>query len=1021
MKSTDGSDAFGGRRVSAAAAAKSDAGNDFLKVISVDLSSLEQRFESISTRLAAIETRLDIKEKRTTQHESNGIAPEGDEDAITTAILKIPAGDTRTSARKEVSDPAVEKDEGHIEGDVTSTNDGSPDSGDNNATTEQSTPHHKVYTDGVTLAQELESLRAGQLRLKIDHEVARSELAVDMANLRNDLEERQMTELQDFREEVLATSITATKRLQNEYQKLASTMDMSLSEQKLAENRWKVAFEETMAARIQDIWSGLHSTARKLQESMQYLQTEMVTQEESSREVNTFVDTMRASSERLSRDSELHSKKLAEQEKGLEHINEMCNQASVRLDEQDAKLKSEVGMIYRQLETADARVQQYGNQYDAFVTATDKSFATLTSDLAACNSCLTDHQTVLHSLDTAILGHREDIIRMDDRITTTDTKIGSMDGRVSLTEKKLVTTVGMVQEHYQEQQQIVAGLQASINQAVVERAAMKHASSDLSFSVQETQQHLHEVSKVASTTELALVRTAAELPKLHALVTTNSSNIAKNRQSIRDIATMIEDDRKAASTLQTAFKNEVADSVARFTAAEERDVQAQDAIANAAVTAEDVKTDLKAAIVKNGNLIHQLNTMVDSLAITESTEDMEDKMSSFAVACAQLGLKLEFFSRKTGSTDSACVMKDDVKASLAILLTKVIRFLGSGVSIDQNKYLLMAKRSQAVDPVSGQIILEMPPQHVLEDFRVTKAAAFAAKTRLAIDQLQPVLRTNRTSVDFRDAFERKLRFVLEFGLANLFPNMGKPKNPVIRRTGEFGTCIACDRPLDDDPPPEDSDMPPMRHRAQQDNASSLQNEESMVSEQQRSTSNGQHDATSSRPNSAGMRTRIDTKTVVRGRSGASMLRPKGGGDTVHNAPGTGEYVYRGGFRIPKPNPNAMMSASVASLLTFPVASVVSVLPEKAEESTGSPFDMDNSSLERVALLGKCQVVEIPSINGTSGVGGGAAAVRAARPQTAPLRVKSLPRLDVPAPSIDISPVSPPDTMSPTTLEQQFCS
>jgi hypothetical protein len=73
------------------------------------------------------------------------------------------------------------------------------------------------------------------------------------------------------------------------------------------------------------------------------------------------------------------------------------------------------------------------------------------------------------------------------------------------------------------------------------------------------------------------------------------------------------------------------------------------------------------------------------------------------------------------------------------------------------------------------VTLEVPPQDVLESFRVAKAALFTTKTRTAMDQLEPVLRTNCTSMDFRDAFERKLRFVLEFGLANLFPNMGSPR------------------------------------------------------------------------------------------------------------------------------------------------------------------------------------------------------------------------------------------------------
>ncbi|KAF4043216.1 hypothetical protein GN244_ATG04424 [Phytophthora infestans] len=56
------------------------------------------------------------------------------------------------------------------------------------------------------------------------------------------------------------------------------------------------------------------------------------------------------------------------------------------------------------------------------------------------------------------------------------------------------------------------------------------------------------------------------------------------------------------------------------------------------------------------------------------------------------------------------------------------------------------------------------------------------------------------------------------------------------------------------------------------------------------------------------------------------------------------------------------------------------------------FDIDDSSLERVALVGKHQG-EGPT-SSCFGVGNGTAAVRAARPHTAPLRMKSLPRLDV---------------------------
>ncbi|GMF53523.1 unnamed protein product [Phytophthora fragariaefolia] len=988
-------DTLRGRRASAATSTrKQDGENDFVKLIAVDLSPLELRFENIFSRLIAIENHLNLKKPRNPVGDSstttisevgplestNSEEHDSDQDTARSGMTSTP--ESESGEREEPADG------GDINTDL--GNDIVAEADEVEEIYEDAERKQKVYTDGVTLAHEIESLRAAQLRLKIDQEVAHSTLQLEMAKLRSDLEQGMAVSLQEFREDVMTASNASVKVLQTEYQKLAQVMNVTLSERQVAENRWKATFEDTIAARIQDIWSGLHSTSRKLQENMQHLQSEMVTQEVASRDVNSVVESIRTTSERLDRDTKKHAKMLAEQEKDMEHLHRMSTQTSVRLDEQDEKLTRQVGLIYHQMENAGTSVQQHIQAYDAFVATTEKTFTTLASDITSCSSTLAAHQSSLYTVNTVVQRHNEDLIRIDEHMTTADARVGSIDGRVALAEKKITTTVGVMQEHYQERQQIVAKIEGNLNQAALERTSMKHIVSDLGFCVQEVQHKLHEVDKLAHTTEIALNRTAAELPKMHALVTTNSSNIAKNRQTIRDITTMIDDDRKVTITLRSDFDKEVSDTTARFTAAEERDTQAQDAIASAATNAEHVKAELEARIHKHSNLIHQLNTMVDSLAITETTEDMEDKMSTFALSCAQLGLKLEFFGRKASSVDGACIMKDDVKAALAVLLTKVIRFLGSGVSIEQNKYLLTAKRSQAVDPITGQVTMEIPPQHVLESFRVAIAAAFTSKTRTAMDQLEPVLRTNRTSIEFRDAFERKLKFVLEFGLANLFPNMGRPKNPSNRRGGEFGTCIACDRPIDTDDPefdPDDSEIP-RRHRAQHEalgGASSSQNLDT-TPEQQRSAPQIPQDTTSSRPSSAAVRNRIDTKTAIRGRSGGSNVRPKTGSDSVHYAPGTSEFVYRGGFRIPKTVSTNVSSASINALLNLCAA-----VDKPEERNSNGPLDVDNSCLEKVALLGRHQVVEIPSISSVSGAG--AAAVRAARPHTAPLRMKSLPRLD----------------------------
>ncbi|RLN73351.1 hypothetical protein BBJ28_00021771, partial [Nothophytophthora sp. Chile5] len=215
------------QRVSAATAAGNGspaAGNEFLKMIAVDFSSLEPRFEEIFTRMAAIEARLALQDQRTLLvgdvsvtalrgEEGNGGTDVDDNSADAVAASETPE--------------TVVKSGEHVEG-------GGPDGSDRNGgdgSLSYLPPNCKAYGDELTLAQEIESLRAAQLRLKIDQEIANSSLAVELTKLRQELEQRpRLADLQDFRDEVMAASTAATKALQSEQQKLAQAMDSSLSE-----------------------------------------------------------------------------------------------------------------------------------------------------------------------------------------------------------------------------------------------------------------------------------------------------------------------------------------------------------------------------------------------------------------------------------------------------------------------------------------------------------------------------------------------------------------------------------------------------------------------------------------------------------------------------------------------------------------------------------------------------------------------------------------------------------------------
>lgn len=832
--------------------------------------------------------------------------------------------------------------------------------------------------------------------------------------MRHDVELRpDRTELGEFRAEMDVALAKTSRSAQDECARVEHELNMLLSERALAENQWKSQFEDAMGARIQDVWAGMHAASNGLQESMQMLQTDMIKQEEVTREMSDVVHQMRAKTLAVEKEVRELGSEHKETAKGLSHVHGQCVGLERSLSLHESDVANRFAALIARLDATDTRVASCQATHEAFAEDTDKTLASQALDLATARTLLDAHHESLQLLDTGMTRQGAEATRMIERMDKTDMRISGIDTRLVVSEKKLSTAANVIQEHYQEMQHLVGDVRGAVDQAAQDRAGMKRVTADLSFTIQEAQQTLLEVSKTASTTELALARTAAEIPKLGSLVATNSANIAKNRQTIRDLTAMADDEKTFSQNLQIKFEKEVASSNTRFTEVAIRDETTQQAIVDAGNTTMNIKHALEESIRYNGNLIHQLNTMVDSIAITESAEGMDDKMAKFALSCGEIGLKLEHFSKNAPSSSpspsnvsssSFAASKSDTKAELALLLTKVIRFLGSGVSIDQNKYLLAVKRTHSVDPSTGAMIVELPPQQVLEGFRIAKASAFVAKTRVFMDQMNPVVQTNKFAIEFRDSFARKLQFVLEFGLANLFPNTGRPANPNARRGAEFGTCIACDRPIDDPEQqisrsgvPESSGM--MSADAAPPSPESSNFADDAVAEahklrRQRVIAGG----------SAFTSNKIDTKSVIPGRSGVSRgVRPKSGYEPMHQAPGKADFIYRGGFRIPKPVASAT-STSNAGIESVLLAGVVANTklegiadaPCANQQQQQQPLVDLGSRLEKVALIGRCQSVDIPTVVPTSDL----RAAPLTRPHTAPYRAKSLPRLSADPPASD---------------------
>lgn len=134
--------------------AKTKEASDFLKFISIDLSSLEARFDEIIARIESVELRFDHPTASAFAGASAALRDDPSKRSVVRRVLlddhdaqALSAGDGGGS---DVSNTASKPD------------DETADSGHTAA---------RVAADPATLAEEIEALRAAQLRLKIDHEV----------------------------------------------------------------------------------------------------------------------------------------------------------------------------------------------------------------------------------------------------------------------------------------------------------------------------------------------------------------------------------------------------------------------------------------------------------------------------------------------------------------------------------------------------------------------------------------------------------------------------------------------------------------------------------------------------------------------------------------------------------------------------------------------------------------------------------------------------------------------------------
>ncbi|KAJ0397364.1 hypothetical protein ATCC90586_000442 [Pythium insidiosum] len=890
------------------------------------------------------------------------------------------------------------------------------------------------------VAKELEGIRALHLRLRIDHETARSGLQLDVESLRELVARMpQHADLHNARVE-METRVTSALNVwqQRDAADLLRRVDLALATHDVNENSWKAQFEEVMQSRINDMWAAQEALAHETRGTLELLQRDVISLEDTLRETRSGLQSAQHSLGELTQRMATQEREREAQDTAIIELHAMLHDAKRLADSRDAALNQRLHELLTRLDDDKAQRDLRETEYDTWRRAVDRTQQSHADQLVQRLAAHTAHQEQLQLMDTVMTRHTAELGRLAEYLHRNDVRLGALDGRLVQSEKQHVTLTNVLQETHQALQGHVTETQQSFEHAANERLALRRSTNDVSITIQEVQQSLHAVSKLASTTELALTRTANEIPRLHAMVAAQGSTLGKARQQIDQVSEELTTARRVTKQLEQRLGEHESTSASRMQELSSRDDETAQALAATQQSMKQSRQELDEEITYNARMIQQLNTMVDTLAIAEgstatSTGAHEDRMARFALQCAELGLQLEHFVAAPGgarggeatSEDPTTASlagggggtqpRDEVTRELAVLLARVVRFLGSGVAVDQNRYFLSSKRLVASSNGGGaHLVLEAAPASVLDSFRAAKVSTFVSRMRSQLDELAPVASTTKHIIAWRDHFSRQVAYVLTFGLANLFPNVGRPRNPHDRRADRLGTCIACDRPLDAESRDEDDGTDQRRRRARSE---SLVDEEDMmrrsiiandpeverVDDQRMRRTRLLSSSVSALPQDTppaaaeAFRHKVDTRSQVKGRSGGSSsyqqtMQSKA---AVHHAPGTAEYVYRAGFRLPRPSsasPAAGKSGSSPAELAALTALVASSSAPMADDRADPKVLDDNvtSCLERVALAGGREPVAIPR-TGTAAV---------VRPMSAPHRAKSLPRLE-PATSTSI--------------------
>ena len=358
----------------------------------------------------------------------------------------------------------------------------------------------------------------------------------------------------------------------------------------------------------------------------------------------------------------------------------------------------------------------------------------------------------------------------------------------------------------------------------------------------------------------------------------------KAREDIQTAFQFLEDQKKAKFETKQAIsdlkerQNEINNEFERT------DISLSTTLSGACDELQRTKTQIHRDKTELDETLDQMRRVVEMLVQASQIDDAEDKLSKLSLQLAELRLKEEHFNPKDAATHLSTVQ--DIRSSIAATLANTSGYFNTNMYTEYMKLLinktpqLMQGQRQMMDN------LEQVRLSLIDNF-VTQVST---NLKCMSDDENPFISESRQE------FRKKIRICLDqiiiTSSAVVYRGREKKVGPLSAKSIHrpkllTSTCVACDRPLD-----------------QNQTCCDDQEEEMMVNEALEEKSMRQNRVVSSFRSK-----RIDTTTSVKGVSGRSTNAPRSIQEPMYG----GAYIYRGGFRLPRPQSALNHSISVPNI------------------------------------------------------------------------------------------------------------